>query len=269
MTKAKKPIIIAHRGASALAPENTFAAFQKAIEDGAEGIEFDVRLSKDGIPIVFHDSGLKRLAQKDAQVIKYSYDELQNFDIGSWFNKKNPHLADTRFSKERIPSLEGLLEFLKFYKGLLYIELKCKKDEIKTLVEAVCKVIKQTKMLPQIVLKSFKLKAIALAKVILPEIYTASLFAPKILNVIHKKRHLLKKAEDCLANEISLHYSLATKKLVARAKNQGLLTTIWTADNPRWVKRAFNLDINAIITNNPAILLAEREMILHGNSILG
>lgn len=269
MNNVKKPIIIAHRGASALAPENTFAAFEKAIEDGAEGIEFDVRLSKDGIPVVFHDSGLKRLAQKDGQVIKYSYDELKNFDIGSWFNKKNPHLADSRFSREKIPSFAALLEFLKHYKGLIYVELKCKKDEIEPLVEAVCKVIKQTKILPQIVLKSFKLKAIALAKVFLPEIYTASLFAPKILNVIHKKRHLLKKAEDCLANEISLHFSLATKKLVARARNQGLPTTIWTADNPRWVKRACNLDINAIITNNPARLLAEREMVLHGNSIFG
>lgn len=264
-----KPLIIAHRGASALAPENTLAAFQKAIEDGAEGIEFDVRLSKDGIPVVFHDSGLKRLAQNDSQVIDYSLDELRNFDVGSWFNRKNPYLANPNFSREKIPSLTELLEFLKDYKGLIYVELKCRKDEIEQLVKAVCEVIKKTDLLPQIVLKSFKLKAIAFAKVVLPEIYTASLFAPKILNVIHKKKHLLKEAEDCLANEISLHFSLATKKLVQRAQNQGLPTTIWTADNPRWVKRALNLNINAIITNNPARLLTRREDILRGNSIFG
>jgi glycerophosphoryl diester phosphodiesterase len=267
MQKNRKPLIIAHRGASALAPENTFAAFQKAIEDGADGIEFDVRLAKDGVPVVFHDSTLNRLAQREGKIITHSFTELQKFDIGSWFNQKNPPFADSKFSEEKIPSFAGLLEFLKDYKGLLYVELKCKQEEISTLVAAVCKIIKQTNLLPQIVLKSFKLRAISLAKVVLPEIYTASLFAPKILNVIHKKRHLLKKAEDCLANEISLHYSLATKKLVKKAANQGLPTTIWTADNPRWVQRAFNLDINAIITNNPARLLAEREIVLHGNSI--
>ncbi len=267
MKNSQKPLIIAHRGASALAPENTFAAFQKAIDDGAEGIEFDVRLSKDGVPIVFHDTNLKRLARREGQVIDYSFAELRNFDVGSWFNRKNPKFADAKFSRETIPSLAALLEFLKDYEGLIYVELKCKKEEIESLVKAVCEVIKQTNLLPQIVLKSFKLKAIALAKVYLPEIYTASLFAPKILNVLHKKKHLLKKAEDSLSDEISLHYSLATKKLVERARNQGLPTTIWTADNPRWVKRAFNLDINAIITNNPARLLARREDILRGSSI--
>ncbi len=269
MQKHDKPLIIAHRGASALAPENTFAAFQKAIEDGAEGIEFDVRLSKEGVPVVFHDADLKRLAQRDGQVIKYSFAELQSFDVGSWFNQKNPKFADAKFSREKIPSFAGLLDFLKDYKGLIYVELKCKKEEIEPLVEAVCKVISLTNLLPQIVLKSFKLKAITLAKVHLPEIYTASLFAPKILNVLHKKKHLLKKAEDCLADEISLHYSLATKKLVERARNQGLPTTIWTADNPHWVNRAFNLKLNAIITNNPARLLARRADILRGNSIFG
>jgi glycerophosphoryl diester phosphodiesterase len=269
MKTVQKPLIIAHRGASALAPENTFAAFQKAIEDGADGIEFDVRLSKDGVPVVFHDASLSRLARCEGQIIKYSFDELQNFDVGSWFNRKNPKLADAKFSKEKIPSLAGLLDYLKDYKGLIYVELKCKKEELEPLVEAVCKIIKQTNQLPQIVLKSFKLRAIALAKVYLPEIYTASLFAPKILNVLHKKKHLLKKAEDSLSDEISLHYSLATKKLVQRARNQGLPTTIWTADNPRWVNRALNLGINAIITNNPSPLLTKREELLRGNSIFG
>lgn len=267
MQKNCKPLIIAHRGASALAPENTLAAFEKAIADGADGIEFDVRLAKDGVPVVFHDAGLKRLARKDGQIITYSFEELQNFEVGSWFNKKYPKLSNPEFSLEKIPSLAGLLDTLKDYKGLIYIELKCKKEEIEPLVKEVCKVIEQTELLPQIILKSFKLKAITLAKVFLPEVYTASLFAPKILNVLHKKKHLLKKAEDCLADEISLHYSLATKKLVERARNQGLPTTIWTADNPRWVKRAINLGINAIITNNPARLLEKRAEILRGNSI--
>ena len=72
-------MIIAHRGASALAPENTLAAFQKAIDDGAEGIEFDVRLAKDGVPVVFHDDGLKANRQaRRADISDFTSEELQN-----------------------------------------------------------------------------------------------------------------------------------------------------------------------------------------------
>ncbi len=67
-----KPLIIAHRGASALAPENTLAAFQKAIEDGAEGIEFDVQLAKDGVPVVFHDFKLERIGRKKDRVADFT-----------------------------------------------------------------------------------------------------------------------------------------------------------------------------------------------------
>ena len=68
----KKPLIIAHRGASAIAPENTLAAFRQAISDGAEGIEFDVRLANDGVPVVFHDARLNRVSKNDGRVIDFT-----------------------------------------------------------------------------------------------------------------------------------------------------------------------------------------------------
>ncbi len=261
MKTSKTPLIIAHRGASSLAPENTVAAYRKAIEDSAEGIELDVRLSKDGVPMVFHDDTLERLAGVEGRVIDRSIAELKRVDVGSWFNLKNPRLFDSGFSNERIPTFEELLEFLKDFKGLIYVELKCQKEEIAPLVKAVCKLVESSKLFPQIILKSFKLRAVSLAKVILPEIHTASLFAPKILNVFHKNKHLLKKAEDCLADEVSLHYSLATKNFVWRARDLGFPITIWTADHPRWVNRAAKLGIKAIITNDPARLLSKRDEI--------
>jgi glycerophosphoryl diester phosphodiesterase len=264
---SKKPLIIAHRGASALAPENTFAAFQRAIDVGAEGIEFDVQLSKDGIPVVVHDFELKRLALMEGLISDLTSAELQKLNVGSWFNEKFPNLADENFAKQTVPTLENLLDYLKEYKGLLYLELKCRKYEIVPLVEAVGKIIERSELFPQIILKSFRLKAIAFAKIISPDVYTASLFSPKIKNVINKKKHLLEKAEDSLANEISLHYSLATKKLVKKATNRGLPVTIWTADNPRWVKRGFDLGINAIITNDPERLLKKRREILRNGKI--
>jgi glycerophosphoryl diester phosphodiesterase len=256
---AEKPLIIAHRGASSLAPENTLAAFGRAIEDGAEGIELDVRLAKDGVPVVIHDADLKRLADKKGRVSSYTSEELQTFDVGSWFNSKYPKKADDQFARETVPTFSELLKFLEDYKGLVYVEMKCKKAETGSLVQAVCQAIGQTNLLARIVLKSFNLGALVQARNLLPEARTAALFSPKILTVVRKRKHILQKAEKCGADEISLHYSLATKELVKRAENKGLATIIWTADSSIWVKRALDLGIYAIITNNPAPLLAKKQ----------
>ena len=121
-SNARKPLIIAHRGASALAPENTLAAFQKAIDDGADGIELDVRIVKDGVPVVFHDSTLARMVGRENTVSSFTAEELQTFDVGSWFNRKNPNRANEKFAAETIPTFAQLLDFLKDYKGLLYVE---------------------------------------------------------------------------------------------------------------------------------------------------
>ena len=120
--KFDKPLIIAHRGASAFAPENTLAAFRRAIDDHADGIEFDVRLSKDHIPVVFHDADLRRLANIKNRVADFTAAELGEIDVGSWFNKAFPKRADSRFSDEKIPTFANLLKFLSDYKGSIYVE---------------------------------------------------------------------------------------------------------------------------------------------------
>lgn len=256
-----KPLIIAHRGASAIAPENTLAAFQKAIEDGAEGIECDVRLAKDNVPVVFHDADLYRVGRIEGRVSNFTSKELHTLDVGSWFNAKNPRQAVEQFSAETVPTLAQLLDFLNDYKGLIYIELKCKEAEIKSLVEAVCQIISQSPLLPNILVKSFKLEAIPITRRLCPEVKTAALFAPKIMTILRKEKRLVKIAHELEADQISLHFSLATHKLMDKAAKKNLPVTIWTADNPRWIKRALNLGINAIITNNPAPLLAKRREI--------
>ena len=255
------PLIIAHRGSSALAPENTMAAFHKAIEDRADGLEFDVRLAKDGVPVVFHDATLRRIARKNISVISLRAEELQKLDVGSWFNIKNPRKANLKFSAETIPTLAYLLDVLGDYKGLIYIELKCKADELTTLVRAVIKVVQSSKLFPNIIIKSFKLEAIALTNKLLPEVRTAALFAPKILTILRKQTQLIEKARECKADEISLHFSLATQKIVEKAREFGMPTIIWTADHPVWVKRSCDIGIRAIITNNPARLLVKRDEI--------
>ncbi len=262
------PLIIAHRGASAVAPENTLAAFQRAIEEGADGLEFDVRLAKDGVPIVFHDAQLRRIANRNVSVIKFTAEELQTLDVGSWFNLKYPKKANEKFSRETIPTLEQFLSFLGDYRGLLYLELKCKEAEISTLVKNVTEIVKKSKLFPNIIIKSFKLKAVTETNKILPEVRTAALFAPEVMTILRKQIRLIEKARECHADELSLHFSLATHKIVKRAEKQGMPTIIWTADHPVWVKRASEIGLKAIITNNPARLLAKRHELFNKTSIL-
>jgi glycerophosphoryl diester phosphodiesterase len=263
-----KPLIIAHRGASALAPENTLAAFQKAIEDGAEGIEFDVQLAKDNVPVVFHDFNLRRIAGIDDLVSNFTSAELQKLDVGSWFNAKNPHRANEKFSGEKIPTLEQLFDFLHDYEGLLYVELKFNKANVKLLVKSVCEIIRKSGFLQQIKLKSFNLETVKDAKNLFPQITTVALFEPTVRTIFSKQSQIIAKAEAHFADELSLHYSLATRKMMERAKEKSFPVTVWTVDNPAWVKRAINLGLHAVISNNPARLLVKRGEILQRDSVI-
>lgn len=260
--KFEKPLIIAHRGASASAPENTFAAFRQAIEDKADGIEFDVRLSKDNVPVVFHDSNLRRLAKMKQRVADMTAEELGAIDVGSWFNRAFPTRADDNFTAEKIPTLAALLEFLSDYRGLIYIELKGSDARMSALVKAVSDLLERRDSLPNVIVKSFNLEGIKIAKQILPTVRTAALFEPKILTVLQKRKRILEEAMRCGADEISIHHSMATENFVRRARENDFPVVIWTANNRAWIKRAFDFGISAIITNKPAELLAERDKIL-------
>jgi glycerophosphoryl diester phosphodiesterase len=261
----KKPLIIAHRGASALAPENTLAAFKKALADGAEGVEFDVRLTKDGRPVVFHDATLARLTNRKNPVSSLTAAELQEIDVGSWFARRKANSSTEDFSGETIPTLRALLDFLKDFKGWIYIELKCRESEIERLSRKVGEIISESHLLPQIIVKSFQLEALPAVRRRCPSVKTAALFAPKIMTILRKEKRLVEVAGEFGADMISVHFSLATRKLMKKAEKKNLPVTIWTADHPRWVKRAFDLGIFAVITNNPARLLAKRAEILEGN----
>src|SRR6056297_1993646 len=95
------PWIIAHRGAMAEAPENTAAAFDRALSYPLDGIEFDVQTSRDGVPVLFHDSTLKKINQTKNPICVYSYEALCRMDWGAWFSSS--------FSGEPILSLETVL----------------------------------------------------------------------------------------------------------------------------------------------------------------
>ena len=255
------PLIIAHRGASAAAPENTLAAFRQAIRDGADGLEFDVQLAKDDVPVVFHDTTLHRMTQKKIKTSNFTSAELKGLNIGKWFNLKNPRRAQDRFLGEHLPTLRETFNFLDDYAGRIYVELKCRKTEVSALVKTVVEIIRSTKLLPNIVLKSFTLEAIREAKKLIPELRTAALFAPRLAVFPHRGRHLIELAKEFRADEFSLHHSLATGKFVEKARRENMPVTIWTVNNPAWIARAAERKIRAVITNDPARLIAKKKEI--------
>src|SRR5712691_1033184 len=106
------PLIIGHRGSSAVAPENTIAAFVRAMRDGADGFEFDVRLARDGVPVVIHDATLRRTAQMSGAVADFTSRELNHVDVGSWFNHQHPNRARQEYAQETVPTLEQVLDLI-------------------------------------------------------------------------------------------------------------------------------------------------------------
>jgi glycerophosphoryl diester phosphodiesterase len=253
------PLILGHRGASAVAPENTLAAFARAIRDGADGIEFDVRLSRDGIPIVIHDASLKRTGLKEISVTELTSAELQVIDVGSWFDRSGSNPTGS-FAGERLPTLAQVFEWVGSNSGLLYVEMKSDVTGASALANAVAKAVREFQMVERVVVESFDLSGIAEIKKLDSGIRTAALFEPKLSRPISTLRRLkmVDLALSHLADEIALHHTLVSPSVVEKAKREGLEVVVWTVDDRNWIARARTLGIKALIANDPGMMVRER-----------
>lgn len=253
------PRIIAHRGDSAHAPENTLAAIKMALDAGAEGVEFDVRLSKDGVPVVIHDETLKRTGGIDKHISELTFAELGKLDVGSWFNKKFPTKANESLSEECVPSLQNVLDILSSFEGRIYVEMKCTPADIVALPKAVCAVLKGQKERGRFVVKSFNLGSLPVVRSLLPDVNIAALFDVSIETLLRRKSSIPFLAFEFCANEVSLHHSLATPKLCRILSEVGMPITVWTVDKKSWLEKARKFGVSAIITNDPAKMLGSRK----------
>jgi glycerophosphoryl diester phosphodiesterase len=248
------PLIIGHRGASAVAPENTMSAFRRAIEAGADGIEFDVRLSRDGVPVIIHDDTLRRTGLRPERVVDLSAEELQNVDAGSWFSSTGEYRG------EKIPTLQQLLEDFSSNKALLYLELKCTASEIPEIVSATADLLDEYSIGDRTIVECFDLPAIEAMKQRAPGIKTAALFEPRFSNpsTLLSGQSLVARAVASGADEIALHHSLANKRTTQAAQDVGLRVVVWTVDDPRWIQRSQDRGVDCLITNDPALMLRHR-----------
>jgi glycerophosphoryl diester phosphodiesterase len=253
---SRLPLIIGHRGASALAPENTLAAFRRAIADGADGIEFDVRLSRDGVAAVIHDATLERTGLTKLKVSQLTAAELQSVDVGSWFKSPSPG----QFQQERVPLLQQVFDLLEAGNGKLYLEMKAESGTGPELAAEVVRMIRESSIGDRVIVECFDLSLLQAVKLIDANIRTAALFEPKLSKPTSLvRRNFPQLAEAAGADEIALHHSLAKRRTIERALSLNQRVVVWTVDQPDWVARAKATHIDALITNNPSVLLAARD----------
>lgn len=205
------------------------AAFAAAIDAGADGIEFDVRLSRDGVPVIIHDETLRRTAGVNKRVADLALAELQQIDVGKG---------------QTVPSLRQLFELISAGDLILYLEIKSSAPEHLKLAEACCRLINEFSLAERVVVECFELAVLEIVKSIDAKIRTAAMF--------QAGARIVERALAAGATEVALHYRLVTKQLVEKAKEAGLGVVIWTVDDPAWLTRARALQIDALITNDPA-----------------
>ena len=246
------PLIIGHRGGCAVAPENTIAAFRQALAVGADGIEFDVRLTRDGVPVIIHDSTLRRTGGLPHRVADLTWAEISKVDVGSWFARS--------FANQTVPSLAELFTLFQSNNSTLYLEMKCDSAaEHRPLAEACLRLIDEYSLRDRVIIECFQLPALKILKEIDPEIKTVALFEPTFTNFsVFSDQRVIKHAADVGAVALALHRRLVRESLVQTAKLAGLHVAVWTVEDPSWIERARAIGIDALITKNPAAMLAHR-----------
>lgn len=271
---APAPLVIAHRGASAVAPENTLAAFKLALAMGADGVEFDVNLSADGVPVVIHDRRLSRTTSGAGWVSAFPVTELQRLDAGKWFERRlalrprarrrvgqalsqysEPNLsrntARIDFSSERVPTLEEVFALLAPAKlKRLYVELKGEVATKSGMLAATLELVRRHRLERAVTLLSFDHQIIARAKAIAPDI-RAAVTVPASRNALASSRAIIRAVETATADEAALHFGLVTRRLVATLRERGIAVSVWTANNRVLMRRLVACGVDAIMTNFP------------------
>lgn len=231
----QNPTVMAHRGLSADAPENTLYAFSDAISVGADFIELDVQQTRDGVLVVMHDSNLKRTTGVNKDIWDVDYADIQNLDAGSWF--------DPAYANARIPTLEETLQFVD-KRARLNIEIKPTKHGSDTLEQDVAELITRYQYTDACYVTSFSYGSLKKVKEANPEIRTGYL-----MSVAYGQFYSLK-----YADAFSLNKVFVTSQVVNAAHQQGKQIFAWTVNSMSEVRSLCNLHVDSIITDDPVMV---------------
>jgi glycerophosphoryl diester phosphodiesterase len=235
----RHPWVIAHRGASGHAPENTFAAFQRAVELGATFIETDLHVTRDGRFVAIHDSTVGRTTNGSGDVHDFTLDELREIDAGMWF--------DREFMGQRIPTLEEILEFSRKHDVVFYLELKY--PAVWGMDHALAAALQKAQSAPRTIVISFDRATLAPLRRLDPSIMIGLL-------VEEAKADCIQAAVELGARQLCPKASSITPEFVEDAHRSDLQVVTWTANTTAEMRAMIKARVDGIMTDFPDRLRA-------------
>ena len=232
-------LVIAHRGASGNAPENTLAAFRKAVALGATFIETDLQLSRDARFVAIHDATVNRTTNGQGAVHDMTLADLRKLDAGSWFGSE--------FAGERIPTLEEILEFSKKNDVVFYLEIK--PGAAWGGEHALIGALRESGEIPRVVVISFDAAIVLSLRKIEPTLMTGLLYDGQIDNPLDR-------AVEIGARQLAIRGDLVTPALIAQAKKKDLQVVCWTVNHPAHMRMLVAAGVDGIMSDYPDRLVA-------------
>jgi len=231
----------AHRGASAAAPENTLVAFELAAELGADGIELDVQLSRDGEVVICHDFNVDKTTNASGRVSDFTLSALKQMDAGSWFGEE--------FAGETIPTLDETIERVGS-RLLLNVELKTGAIRANGLEEKVGDIIQKRDFHSRVIVSSFNPFALLRMHRVDPRIDLGLLHAPDLPFYLRDPwlRHLIP------FQAMHPERKMADEAYMRWARKRGYRVNVWTVDDPDEMRRLISLGVNGLMSNKPDVL---------------
>jgi len=247
-------IVIAHRGASAYAPENTLPAFVKAVEMEAEMIELDVLISKDKVPVVFHDAKLGKKSNGSGLVSDYTLSELKKLDAGSWFSEE--------FAGTKIPTLD---EALKYAKNKISVNIEIKTEAVTDqydggVVQKSIELVKKHGLQQYVIFSSFDYRAIKQIKTHAPEISAALLYEE---NQSDKKSPSQLTAEY-KTDAFNCSYRQLSKKWMKSLKKSGIPVFVYTVNEEKRMEKLIRQGVTGIFSDKPDLLKTVAQKVKKG-----
>ena len=232
-------LVIAHRGASGNAPENTLAAFRKAVSLGANFIETDLQLSRDARFVAIHDDTVNRTTNGSGSVHELCLADLRKLDAGSWFGSE--------FAGERIPTLEEILEFSKKNDVVFYLEIK--PGGAWGGEHGLIGALRESGEIPRVVVISFDAAIVTNIRKIEPTLMTGLLYDGQIQDPLDK-------AVEIGARQLAVRGDLVTPAMIAAAKKKDLQVVCWTVNHPAHMRMLAAAGVDGIMSDYPDRLVA-------------
>ena len=263
--------MIAHRGASAYAPEHTLAAYDRALEMGADYIEQDLQMTADGELVVLHDETLDRTTRGagcSGSVTERTLAEVKRCDAGSWFNERNPARARAEFADERVPTLDEVFDRYSD-RARFYIETK-NPAEAPGMEEALVALLREHGLLaaapapasliasqapPLVLLQSFSAESLQTLRALAPGVPRVQLIGSRV-SASSIVRQL--DAIAAYAHAIGPSYRSVDARVVAAAHERGLAVHPYTVNDETVMRRLIDVAADAMFTDDPALLLRVR-----------